>query len=73
LQTDADVLNGSGDDAVGDAGEGACGVVLAVAEVADAGDEGRVPGGVALLEVPSGGMEGAKLDGYAGTDAEEGC
>ena len=65
------MLDGAGDDAVGDTGEGARGVVLAVGEVGDARDEGLVAVGAALLEEAARGVEGAELDGYARADAEE--
>lgn len=60
------MLDGPGEHAVGDAGEGAGEVVLRVAE-RDAG-EGGVP---AVFEVATRGVEGAELDGDAGADAEE--
>jgi hypothetical protein len=65
LQTDTDVLNGTGEDRVGDTGKGARGVVLAV---------GEGPGGlVALLEPAAGVVEGAELDRDAGADSDERC
>jgi hypothetical protein len=66
LQADAHVLDGPGEHAVGDAGEGAGQVVLRVAE--GGAGEGRV---AAVFEVAAGGVEGAELDGDAGADAEE--
>lgn len=69
LTPDADMLNGARSDRVGDAGEGARGVVLAVAEV-----PGRRQGVAALvggLEVPLREAEAAELDGHAGPDAQE--
>ena len=67
LEPDAHVLDRSRDDAVGHPREGSCRVVLAVAETADPRDEPRR----ALLELAAGVVEGAELDGDAGTDAEE--
>lgn len=62
LQADAHVLDGAGDDAVGDAGEGAGEVVLGVAQLAGGigGLGGSVPGG----KLAAGVVEGAELDGY---------
>lgn len=69
LQPDADVLDGARDDAVGDAGEGAGGVVLGVGE---GGAGGTAPEeGVLVLKVAAGGVEAAELDRDAGADAEE--
>lgn len=63
------MLDGARDDRVGDAGEGARGVVLAVREGGARG--GAVGERVLLLEVAAGGVEAAKLDRDAGADAEE--
>lgn len=63
LQADTDVLDGAGQAGVGDAGKGAGGVVLAVAEGAR--------GLVALLEPAAGGVEAGKLDRDAGADTDE--
>lgn len=62
LQTDADVLNGARDDAVGETGERAGVVVLGVAQVLAV---------VALLKVALGEAEAAKLHRHAGADAQE--
>lgn len=69
LHPDAHVLDGAGDDGVGDAGEGARGVVLAVGE-GWGGGGGEL--GVAGFEAAAGVVEGAELDGDAGADADEG-
>ena len=61
------MLNGTGDDGVGDAGEGAGGVVLAVAEVGAAAGARGVGG----LEAALGVAEAAELDGHAGADAQQ--
>lgn len=66
LQTDTDVLNGAGEDRVGDTGKGTCRGVLGVGEVL-----GVAGGDVAALEPAAGLVEGAELDGDAGTDADE--
>jgi hypothetical protein len=63
------VLDGAGEDAVGEAGKGAGRVELAVAE---GGGAGGVGGEVALLEGAARVVEGAELDGDAGADADEG-
>lgn len=58
LQADADVFDGAGDDAVGEAGEGAGEVVLGVGEGGG--------GGVAGFEGAAGVVEGGELDGDLG-------
>lgn len=58
LQPDADVFDGAGDDAVGEAGEGAGEVVLGVGEGGG--------GGVAGFEVAARVVEGGELDGDLG-------
>lgn len=68
LQPDPDVLDRTRDDGVGDAGEGAGEVVLAVRQ-RRGGQRGL--GGVAGFEGPAGVVEGAELDGDTGADAEE--
>lgn len=65
LQSDPDVLDGPGQDTVGHTGEGTRRGVLWVGETSRGG-------GVAGLEVASGGVEGAELDGDASADADEG-
>lgn len=67
LQADADVLDGAGEDAVGDAGEGARAEVLRVAELGGPG-----AGDVGVFQVAAGGVEGAELDGDAGAYAQQG-
>jgi hypothetical protein len=67
LQTNADVFDGAGEDRVGDTGESARARVFGVGQV------GRTARGlVALLEPPTGFVEGAELDGDAGADSNEG-
>jgi hypothetical protein len=63
LQADTDMLDGAREDRVGDTGEGASAEVLAV---------GEFGAGVAGLEPAAGGVEGAKLDGDASTNADKG-
>ena len=67
LTPNTHVLNGTRDDGVGDTGEGAGGVVLAVAEIRAAARARGVSG----LEVALGVAEGAKLDGHAGADTQQ--
>lgn len=62
LQPDAHVFDGAGDEAVGEAGEGARGVVLGIGEF---GVEG-VFGGVLGFEVAAGVVEAGELDGDLG-------
>lgn len=70
LKTDTDVLDGSRNDAVGDACKGTCAVVLRVGQgCAGKGAMGRR---VAVFEPPAGGVEAAELDRDAGADAEKG-
>ena len=67
------MLDRRGESRVGYAREGTGGVELGIGEVMHAWDECAAAGvGAALLEVSPGGVEGAELDRYAGTDAEEG-
>lgn len=67
LQADTDVLDGRGQHGVGDTGKGTGQEVLAV------GEAGLASGVlVARLEPAAGGVVGAKLDGHAGTDTDEG-
>ncbi len=59
LETDADVLDGSGEEGVGETGEGARGVELGVGE----GGVERVAQQVGGFETPAGFVESAELDG----------
>lgn len=65
------MLDGARDDRVGEAGEGAGGVVLAVAEVPGGGQGPLVAPLVRGLEIPLGEAEGAELDRDAGPDAQQ--
>lgn len=60
LEADTHVLDGAGDDAVGDAGEGTGEVVLRVAQLAGGIFRGGIPGG----KLAAGVVEGAELDRY---------
>jgi len=68
LESDSDVLDGTRDDGVGDAGEGSGEVVLRVGE---AGVE-RCFGGVVGFQAAAGFVESTKLDGDTGADADKG-
>ena len=63
------MLDGAGDDGVGDPGEGTGEVVLAVRK----GGLGGIGGAVGLFELPAGVVKGAELDGHTGADAKQGC
>jgi hypothetical protein len=73
LQPDADMLDGARYHAVGHAGECARRVVLAVAELVNARDEGCVSLGVGRLEPAPRCVEPPKLDGHTCANAEERC
>ena len=60
LESDSDVLDGAREDGVGEAGEGACAVVLRVGEGGGIGGVGGLVGGFELAARP---VEGAELDG----------
>lgn len=69
LQADTDVFDGTRDEAVGEAGEGAGGVVLGVREFG--GVEG-LGGGVEGFEVAAGEVEAGELDRDLGVGEREG-
>lgn len=68
------MLDWRGEDCIGDTGKCAGGVVFPIGETAHAGDKlARLGFGAPLFKKAPGGVEGAKLDGYAGAYSEERC
>jgi hypothetical protein len=65
LQADADVLDGAGEERVGQTGESSRGVVLSIAH-------GLASGGVLRFEGAAGIVVGAELHGHASADSDQG-